>query len=115
EPPIKSCVEGAIHWAVVASNRPTSLFATYGSSVRVPGGMRSTATRCWHCAVPSITAPSIRCLRVINSVYGKRKNHRMLPIEQLLPKSIHAVTPQGFELKVALFVIASSLNCYLDL
>jgi hypothetical protein len=36
-------------------------------------------------------------------------------IEQLLPKSIHAVTPQGFELTVALFVIASSLNCYLNL
>lgn len=36
-------------------------------------------------------------------------------IEQLLPKSIHAVTPQGFELKVALFVIASSLNGYLNL
>ncbi len=36
-------------------------------------------------------------------------------IEQLLPKSIHAVTSQGFELKVALFVIASSLNCYLNL
>src|SRR5438128_8431010 len=31
-------------------------------------------------------------------------------IAQLLPKSIHAVTSQGFELKVALFVIASSLN-----
>ena len=30
-------------------------------------------------------------------------------------KSIHAVTAQGFELKVALFVIASSLNCYLNL
>jgi len=36
-------------------------------------------------------------------------------IEQLLPKSIHAVTSQGFELKVALFVIAYSLNCYLTL
>ncbi len=36
-------------------------------------------------------------------------------IEQLLPKSIHAVTSQGFELKVALFVIASSLNGYLNL
>lgn len=34
-------------------------------------------------------------------------------MEQLLPKSIHAVTSQGFELKVALFVIAYSLNCYL--
>jgi hypothetical protein len=33
-------------------------------------------------------------------------------IEQMLPKSIHAVTPQGFELKVALFVVAYSLSCY---
>jgi hypothetical protein len=33
-------------------------------------------------------------------------------IEQRLPKSIHAVTPQGFELKVALFVVAYSLSCY---
>jgi len=36
-------------------------------------------------------------------------------IAQLLPKSIHAVTSQGFALKAALFVIASSLNCYLNL
>jgi hypothetical protein len=35
-------------------------------------------------------------------------------IAQMLPKSIHAVTPQGFELKVALFVVAYSLNCYND-
>src|SRR5215475_1991999 len=33
-------------------------------------------------------------------------------IEQMLPKSIHAVTPQGFELKVALFLVAYSLSCY---
>src|SRR5215510_4590 len=33
-------------------------------------------------------------------------------LEQMLPKSIHAVTPQGFELKVALFVVAYSLSCY---
>lgn len=31
-------------------------------------------------------------------------------IAQLLPKSIHAVTPQGFELKVFLFVLAYSIN-----
>lgn len=31
-------------------------------------------------------------------------------LEQLLPKSIHAVTSQGFELKVVLFVLAVSLN-----
>jgi len=28
----------------------------------------------------------------------------------LLPKSIHAVTAKGFELKVALFVLACSIN-----
>ena len=31
-------------------------------------------------------------------------------VEQLLPKHIHAVTPAGFELKVALFVLACSIN-----
>jgi hypothetical protein len=31
-------------------------------------------------------------------------------IERLLPKHIHAVTAAGFELKVALFVLACSLN-----
>jgi hypothetical protein len=36
-------------------------------------------------------------------------------IAQRFPKSIHAVTSQGFELKVALFVIAYSLDCYLKL
>jgi hypothetical protein len=36
-------------------------------------------------------------------------------LEQRLPKSIHAVTSQGFELKVALFVVAYSLDCYLNL
>lgn len=36
-------------------------------------------------------------------------------LEQMFPKAVHAVTSQGFELKVALFVIAYSLNCYLNL
>ncbi len=31
-------------------------------------------------------------------------------IERLLPKSIHAVTAKGFEIKVALFVLAYSIN-----
>jgi Transposase DDE domain len=51
----------------------------------------------------------------VQSYYRKRVETAGSLIEQLLPKSIHAVTPQGFELKVALFVIASSLNCYLEL
>src|SRR5215468_5889853 len=51
----------------------------------------------------------------VQSYHRKRVETAGSLIEQLLPKSIHAVTPEGFELKVALFVIASSLNCYLDL
>jgi len=33
-------------------------------------------------------------------------------IERLLPKHIHAVTARGFELKVALFVIAASFKAF---
>ena len=51
----------------------------------------------------------------VQSYHRKRVETAGSLIEQLLPKSIHAVTAQGFELKVALFVIASSLNCYLNL
>ena len=31
-------------------------------------------------------------------------------IERRMPKSIHAVTPAGFELKIALFVLAESIS-----
>ena len=51
----------------------------------------------------------------VQSYHRKRVETAGSLIAQLLPKSIHAVTAQGFELKVALFVIASSLNCYLNL
>ena len=51
----------------------------------------------------------------VQSYHRKRVETAGSLIEQLLPTSIHAVTSQGFELKVALFVIASSLNCYLNL
>jgi hypothetical protein len=51
----------------------------------------------------------------VQSYHRKRVETAGSLIAQLLPKSIHAVTSQGFELKVALFVIASSLNSYLHL
>ena len=51
----------------------------------------------------------------VQSYHRKRVETAGSLIAQLFPKSIHAVTSQGFELKVALFVIASSLNCYLNL
>jgi hypothetical protein len=51
----------------------------------------------------------------VQSYHRKRVETAGSLIAHLLPKSIHAVTSQGFELKVALFVIDSSLNCYLNL
>ena len=35
-------------------------------------------------------------------------------IERMLPKSIHAVTSEGFELQGALFVLAYSCSCYFN-
>ena len=54
-------------------------------------------------------------LSFVQSYHRKRVETAGSLITQLLPKSIHVVTSQGFELKVALFVIASSLNSYLNL
>jgi IS1 transposase len=51
-------------------------------------------------------------LAFVQSYHRKRVETAGSLIEQLLPKSIHAITSQGFELKVALFVITSSLNGY---
>jgi len=61
------------------------------------------------------TSKPPNAISFVQSYHRKRVETAGSLIEQLLPKSIHAVTSQGFELKVALFVIASSLNCYLDL
>lgn len=55
------------------------------------------------------------CVTFVQNYYRKRVETAGSLIEQLLPKSIHAVTSQGFELKVALFVLAYSLDCYLKL
>jgi Transposase DDE domain len=43
--------------------------------------------------------------------YRKRVETVGSLIERMLPKTIHAVTAEGFELKVFLFVLAYSLNC----
>ena len=42
--------------------------------------------------------------------YRKRVKVSNSLIEQLLPKSIHAVTAAGFELKVFLFIIATNIK-----
>ena len=50
-------------------------------------------------------------LAYVQHYYRKRIETVGSLIERMLPKSIHAVTAEGFELKVFLFVLAYSLNC----
>ena len=76
-PTLVNSAAEALRWAVGASNRPTSSFVMSGSNAQGRGGMRSTAIRCSHSAVPSITAHWIRCLCGTNSGYGKRQNDRI--------------------------------------
>ena len=52
-------------------------------------------------------------MRYLQAYYRKRVETAGSLLERLLPKSIHAVTPAGFELKVCLFMVAVSLNCFL--
>jgi len=49
-------------------------------------------------------------VRFLQHYYRKRVETVGSLLEQLLPKSIHAVTALGFELKVTLFVLALSIN-----
>lgn len=53
--------------------------------------------------VPAYMTYFQACIRKIVETTGSL-------IERLLPKSIHAVTAKGFEIKIALFVLACSIN-----
>lgn len=50
-------------------------------------------------------------LRYLQAYHRKRIETTNSQVEHLLPKHIHAVTAAGFETKVALFVLATSINC----
>ena len=52
-------------------------------------------------------------VRYMQETYRKMIETTGSSIERLLPKHIHSVTAQGFELKVALFVLAASYS-FLD-
>ena len=56
-----------------------------------------------HRVLPSGLTYLLSCCRKVIETTGSL-------IERLLPRHIHAVTAPGFELKVALFVIAASCN-----
>ena len=50
------------------------------------------------------------CVEYVQRYYRKRVETVGSQIERLLPKSIHATSSEGFELKVFLFVLAHSLS-----
>lgn len=47
----------------------------------------------------------------VQKAVRKRVETTGSPITSLFPKKIHAVTPQGFELKVVLFILAFAFQC----
>ncbi len=53
--------------------------------------------------------------RYLQSYYRKRVETAGSQLMGLFPKSLHAVRAAGFELKVALFVLAYSFDCYFKL
>lgn len=58
-----------------------------------------------HRTLPSGLTYLLSCCRKVVETTGSL-------IERLLPKHIHAVTARGFELKIALFVLAASFNSF---
>ena len=57
------------------------------------------------------TRPLPPWLRALLAHYRNQVETAGSLIERLLPKSIHAVTAKGFERKLMLFALASSINC----
>jgi hypothetical protein len=48
----------------------------------------------------------------LRSLYHKYVETAGSAMTRRFPKSIHAVTPEGFELKIILFVLAYSIDCF---
>ena len=53
--------------------------------------------------------------RFVQSYHRKRVETAGSLLMGMFPKSLHAVSALGFELKVALFVLAYSFDCYFKL
>ena len=50
-------------------------------------------------------------VRFLQNYYRKRIETAISLMEQHFPKSIHATSPEGFELKIVLFLLAFSIRC----
>ena len=130
-----------IHLMVTSAGQPVECVLTPGS-VRTPGFSRVTPTTCRPAQVvyadkayndyeiedllaevedirlpdtqEEFEAPVVG-LDAVLSYYRKRVETAGSLLTGLFPKSLHAVSAQGFELKVALFVLAYSFDCYFKL
>lgn len=51
------------------------------------------------------------CVEFVQKKTRKRVETSASQIEAMFPKKIHAVTPQGFELKIVLFILAFAIQC----
>lgn len=129
-----------VHLLVTQAGQPVEFFLTQGSfgdvdalkyyAFDLPGGSIVYADRAYNDYEIEDLLKEVEYIHLIP--IRKKNAHRALPlyvsfvqhyyrkmietagslIERMLPKSIHAITPQGFELKVILFVVAYSLSCY---
>jgi Transposase DDE domain len=128
-----------VHLMVTKEGQPVECFLTPGSSSEVralkiftfdvPEGSRIYADKAYNdyqmedvlCEAAEIhlspirKKPSTRMLppytAYVQHDYRKRIETVGSSLERMLPKTIHAVTAQGFELKVFLLVLAYSINC----
>lgn len=126
-----------IHLMITETGQPVEFFLTPGSysdtnalklyNFDIPQGSKATGDKAYNdyqvedvineagiSFLPLRKKNSLRplppWLHYLRSSYRKLIETTGSLIEQLLPKHIHAVTPRGFELKVALFVLACSIN-----
>ena len=128
-----------VHLLVTEAGQPVELFLTPGSFADVstlgcytfdlPPGSRVYADRAYNdygieddlkdtCNIglqpmrkKNSKRPFPPWVRYLQHHYRKMVETAGSLVERLLPKTIHAVTAQGFELKVVLFVLAYSINC----
>jgi hypothetical protein len=126
-----------LHLMVTEQGQPVEFFLTPGSysdtramkwyQFDVPEGAWITGDKAYtDYTVEDVFQEGQRCLLPLRKSNSKRpvkpwvhylqaSYRKMIEvtgsmIERLLPKSIHAVTARGFELKVAIFVLACSIN-----
>ncbi len=124
-----------MHLLVTAQGQPVEFFLTPGSfddvsgldlfDFDLPEGSLIYGDKAYHWY---LLEELLAALGIQRSPMRKKNSKRKLPpwdlylqargrkmvetaasnVERLLPKHIHAVTPAGFELKVVLFILASS-------